>query len=79
MATITYAISTMLAMNAAVAPARVELPTKPAQQMPLQLFTSLGGRPRNIVCSVKKYVPIGPAIIAIVKPNNLYMTALWKE
>ena len=32
--------------------------------------------PRNIVFSVKKYVPIGPPTMARVKKRSLYMTAL---
>lgn len=36
-------------------------------------------RPLNMVLSVKKYVPMGPPIIAAVKPSSLYITFLRRE
>ena len=33
-------------------------------------------RPPNMVLRVRKYVPIGPAIIAKVKPKSFNITAL---
>ena len=75
MATMTYAISTTFAMIAAVAPAHVEFPGENVS-VNISLYRAYSDRPWNIVFKVKKYSPIGPAIIAAVKPKSLYMTNL---
>lgn len=36
-------------------------------------------KPLNMEFSVRKYVPMGPPIIAAVKPSSLYITVLGRE
>lgn len=68
-----YAIKTILAMTAAVPPAHVALPAGSLSDRYRKRVFNL---PWKIVLTVTKYVPIGPTIIAAVKPRSLYITAL---